>query len=109
MVEKYILKKNLKYNFWRIDKEKNIEVINDGGWHFNYLLKPNEITKKFKSLAETSWDKEEYFNEENIIKKIDLKKDLFNRGHTFDVVKINDSYPEYIKGNKDKYQDSIIK
>ena len=104
-----ILKKNLKYNFWRIDKEKNIEVINDGGWHFNYLLKPNEIKKKFKSLAETSWDKEEYFNEENIIKKIDLKKDLFNRGHTFDVVKINDSYPEYIKGNKDKYQDWIIK
>jgi len=28
--------------------------------------------KKFKSLAETSWDKEEYFNEENIIKKIEL-------------------------------------
>ena len=104
-----VLSKNLKYGFWRIDKEKNIELINEGGWHFNYLLKPNEISKKFKSLAETSWDKEEYFNEENIIKKIDLKKDLFNRGHTFDVVKINDSYPEYIKGNKDKYQDWIIK
>ena len=76
---------------------------------FQLSIKTQWNKKKFKSLAETSWDKEEYFNEENIIKKIDLKKDLFNRGHTFDVVKINDSYPEYIKGNKDKYQDWIIK
>ena len=76
-----------------IKADKNIELINEGGWHFNYLLKPNEISKKFKSLAETSWDKEEYFNEKNIIKKIELKMDLFNRGHIFDIVKIDESFP----------------
>lgn len=104
-----VLLKNLKYGFWRIDKEKNIELINEGGWHFNYLLKPNEISKKFKSLAETSWDKEEYFNEKNIIKKIELKKDLFNRGHIFDIVKIDESFPEYIRNNIEKYKMWIIK
>ena len=104
-----VLLKNLKYGFWRIDKEKNIELINEGGWHFNYLLKPNEISKKFKSLAETSWDKEEYFNEKNIIKKIELKMDLFNRGHTFDIVKIDESFPEYIRNNIEKYKMWIIK
>jgi len=104
-----VLLKNLKYGFWRIDKEKNIELINEGGWHFNYLLKPNEISKKFKSLAETSWDKEEFFNEKNIIKKIELKKDLFNRGHTFDIVKIDESFPEYIRNNIEKYKMWIIK
>ena len=103
-----ILLKNLKYGFWRIDKEKNIEIINDGGWHFNYLLKPNEISKKFKSLAETSWDKEEYFNEENIVKKIKFKKDLFNRGHTFELVKIDQSYPRYLNENKEKYKQWIL-
>ena len=103
-----ILLKNLKYGFWRIDKEKNIEIINEGGWHFNYLLKPKEISKKFKSLAEISWDKEEYFNEENIVKKIVLKKDLFNRGHTFERVKIDQSYPKYLNDNKEKYEEWML-
>ena len=103
-----ILMKNLKYSFWRIDKEKNIQIINNGGWHFNYLLNPSKISKKFKSLAETSWDKEEFYNERNIKKKIDQKKDLFNRGHKFDVVKVDESYPDYLKKNIDKYQEWII-
>ena len=104
-----VLAKNLKYKFWRVDKEKNIEIIDQGGWHFNYLLRPDEISKKLKSLAETSWDKEEYFNENNIKKKISEKKDLFNRGHIFETVKIDDSYPEYLQKNQDKYNDWILK
>ncbi len=103
-----VLSKNLKYGFWRFDKEKNIQIIKDGGWHFNYLLKPEEIAKKFKSLAETSWDKEEFFNEENIRKKINQRKDLFNRGHFFEKVEIDKSYPKYLQDNRKKYLEWII-
>ncbi len=103
-----VLLKNLKYNFWRVDKEKNIQIIEDGGWHFNYLLKPEEIAKKFKSLAETSWDKEEYFDLNNIKEKIDQRKDFFNRGHVFEKVIIDDSYPKYLRENKKNYLDWII-
>lgn len=103
-----VLKKNLRYGFWRIDKEKNIEIINDGGWHFNYLLTPKEISKKFRSLAEVSWDKEEYLNEDIIQKKINLGKDLFHRGHTFKQVKIDDTFPEYIQNNQNKYSKWIL-
>ncbi len=104
-----VLHKNLKYGFWRIDKEKNIEIINDGGWHFNYLLKPKEISKKFRSLAETSWDQEKYYNEKNIEEKIKQKRDLFNRGHVFEQVNIDNSFPQYIRVNQDKYSDWILK
>ena len=83
--------------------------MNYGCWHFNYLLKPEEISKKFKSLAETSWDKEEYFNENNKKKKIEEKKDLFNRGHIFEKVKIDNSYPEYLQNNQNKYLEWILK
>lgn len=103
-----VLSKNLMYGFWRIDKEKSIEIIDEGGWHFNYLLKPEQISKKFKSLAETSWDKEEFFNIDNIKKKINQKKDLFNRGHVFEKVEINESYPKYLRENKKKYFEWII-
>ena len=38
--------KNLNYSFLRIDKEKNIQIFNDAGWHFNNVLNPDEISKK---------------------------------------------------------------
>ena len=40
-----IKKKNLNYKFYRFDKEKNIEIFEDGGWHFNNLMKPEMISK----------------------------------------------------------------
>lgn len=103
-----VVSKNLKKGFWRIDKEKNIEIIDNGGWHFNYLLEPKDISKKFKSLAETSWDKEEFYDEKIIEAKIKNKEDLFNRGHKFEQIVIDESYPDYIKNNKNKYSKWII-
>ena len=99
-----VLSKNLKYPFWRIDKEKSIQIIKDGGWHFSYLLTPEEITTKFKSLAETSWDNDKFINLEYIKKQIKEKKDLFNRGHTYEQVKINEKYPKYILQNLEKFK-----
>ena len=55
---KICLKKNLKspqwlrnlkfkkYPFWRFDKPKNIQIIQDGGWHFAYLQSAENISKK---------------------------------------------------------------
>ena len=44
-----VLKKNLKYGFWRIDKERNLQILKNGGWHFSYLLTPIEIKRKILS------------------------------------------------------------
>ena len=45
-----ILIKNIK-KWWRIDKEKSIEVINNGGWHFNNLFSAEEMSIKLKTFA----------------------------------------------------------
>ena len=98
----------MKYPFWRFDKEKNIQIIEDGGWHFSYLLKPEEIAKKFKSLAEVSWDNEKYSNLDVIKKKINERIDLFNRGHVYTKVELDESFPDYILKNKDNLKEWII-
>ena len=103
-----VIVKNLKYPFWRIDKEKNIELIDDGGWHFNYLLTPEQISKKLKSLAETKWNKEEFHNIAVIEDKIKKRQDLFNRGHTYKAVNLEKSLPKFILENKEKYSYWII-
>ena len=99
--------KNLKYNFFRIDKEKNIELFDDGGWHFNNIMSPEQISLKLKTYAHNEFSSDE-FSSINIIKdKIDKKIDLFNRGYNYKVVPIDNTFPEYLKNNINKYKNFI--
>ena len=114
------LKKNLKspqwfrnlkfkhYPFWRIDKIRNIQIIDNGGWHFAYLQSPKNISNKIKSFAHGEFNKSEITSEENIIKKIELGQDIFKRGYSLKKVEIDSSFPEYILQNKEKLKKWII-
>jgi beta-1,4-mannosyl-glycoprotein beta-1,4-N-acetylglucosaminyltransferase len=103
-----VLKKNLKYKFWRLDKEKNIQIINNGGWHFSYLLTPKEIQRKIKTFAHTEYNKKIYTDINTIKSKIKKKIDLFGRKIFFDKVELDKSFPEYIYKNKKKLKSWII-
>jgi beta-1,4-mannosyl-glycoprotein beta-1,4-N-acetylglucosaminyltransferase len=103
-----ILKKNLNYSFLRCDKEKNIELFNKGGWHFNNIMKPRKISIKLKTFAHYEFSSDKYSNIKNIKKKIDLKKDLFNRGHIYTKVSFNKLMPQYIIKNKKKFSSWVI-
>ena len=103
-----VLKKNLKYKFWRLDKEKNIQIINNGGWHFSYLLTPKEIQRKIKTFAHTEYNKKIYTHINTIKSKIKKKIDLFGRKIFFDKVELDKSFPEYIYKNKKKLKSWII-
>ena len=103
-----IKSKNLNYNFFRIDKEKNIQLFNNGGWHFNNILSLQEISLKLKTFAHTEFASDE-FSSINVIKeKIEKKVDLFNRGHNYYPIKMDKIFPEYILKNIEKYQKFII-
>ena len=109
-----ILAKNSKYPFWRIDKETDVTLIENGGWHFNYLLTPEQISKKLKSLAATQWDygenltKDEFLNIKNVKEKIESHRDLFNRKHNYKKITIDNSFPEYILQNLNEFKEWII-
>ena len=116
---KICLKKNLKspqwlrnlkfkkYPFWRIDKQKNLQIIDEGGWHFAYLQDVKNISKKIKSFAHGEFNKAEIVNEKNIELKIDQGEDVLGRGYKIKKIEIDSSYPEYIINNKDKLKNWI--
>jgi len=103
-----IKSKNLKYNFFRIDKERNIELFKNGGWHFNNILTAKEISIKLQTFAHSEFSGPEFSNEHIISKKIENKTDLFNRGHQYKVVNLNDSFPKYLINNLEKYKKFIL-
>ena len=100
--------KNKDYPFWRIDKEKNIELIQNGGWHFTYLMKPEQISKKIENMAHTEFNKEEFKNVSFIENNINNLKDPFNRNLNLKKTKIDETYPEFIQKNKKMFKDWIL-
>tara|TARA_Y200000002_G_scaffold377501_1_gene383210 strand:+ start:832 stop:1632 length:801 start_codon:yes stop_codon:yes gene_type:complete len=100
--------RNLKfkrYPFWRIDKF-NQQII-QGGWHFSFLQSPKEILKKIKSFSHGEFNNEN-LNEIKIKEKIFKNEDIFGRDNKLKKVDINESYPDYILKNIDKFSDWII-
>ena len=100
--------KNLKYNFLRFDKEKNIEIFYNAGWHFNNIMSAKEISLKLKTFAHSEFSDEKFSSEEIIRKKIANKEDLFERGHKYEKVKIDESYPDFLIKNIKYYKDYIL-
>ena len=107
MRQKIVLK-NLKQPFWKIYKEKSIDIFKNGGWHFNSLLTPEEISLKLKTFAHTEFAKPEY-SDVNIIKQnIQQKKDLFKRNLTYTAVELDNTFPKYILENKEELSSWIF-
>ena len=100
--------KNLKYKFYRFDKEKNIEIFENAGWHFNNLMSPEAISLKLKTFAHKEFSDEKFSSVEIIKDKINRKVDLFNRGHTYKIVELNKNFPKYILNNIDNFKDYIV-
>ena len=98
-----ILKKNTRSPFWRIDKEKSIQLIENGGWHFNYLLEPEKISKKLKTFAHIEYSKEEFTKIDAIKNNIHKMRDLFGKGNKYHRVELDNTFPSYILNNQYKF------
>lgn len=104
-----------KRPFWKLNKYRLNNIINDGGWHFCNLKDPKELLYKYKNLCETNDPyhfkeriNEKYLNLEKIKKQILEKKDIIGRDDVFKKIEINDDYPNYIIKNLDKLKHWIV-
>ena len=95
--------KNKKYPFWRIDtylsniKETNLEIIDDGGWHFTNIKNPEDLYIKMKNFGH-----HDEFDESNLTVK-DLS-DKIDNGIVF-----YDHFTDKNSSNKWKYNYKLKK
>ena len=107
-LRKNVLKKNINKPFWKFNLEKKINIIEDGGWHFNNLYPIETISKKLKVFPHQEFSGSK-FSSINIIKKKILNlEDLFERGHKYTRVEIDENYPEFIINNLNDLKDYIL-
>tara|TARA_Y100001935_G_C17294098_1_gene505110 strand:+ start:185 stop:997 length:813 start_codon:yes stop_codon:yes gene_type:complete len=104
-----------KRPFWRIDKFRLNNIIDDGGWHFCNLKKPEDLLYKYKNLCETNDPyhfkeriNEKYLNLEQIKEQILKNKDIIGRDDTFKKVNIDKNYPEFVTNNIEMLKEWIV-
>ena len=107
-LRKKIVKKNLKKSFWKFHIEKDIEIINGGGWHFNNLYTTEKISQKNKASPHQEFNHPKYYDKTIIDKNISELKDLYGRNHQYKKVAIDESYPNFFRENLDKLYDYIL-
>ena len=113
--------KNKKYPVWRVDsyfsnlKQRNVNIVEDGGWHFTNLKTPEEIFIKLSNYGHHNEFEDAGVTLEDI--KYNIKNRIVDYDHTLDKTqtnKISNGYklkiindnilPEYLVKNKEIYK-----
>ena len=100
--------KTKKRSFWKLFGDNQPQIIENGGWHFSFLKKPEGIKTKINSYSHQEFNSEKFTNIKNIEKKISKGVDLFERDIKYQRVNVDESFPDYINNNKEKFKDWII-
>jgi len=104
-----------KRPFWRIDKYRLNNIIDDGGWHFCNLKTPEKLLYKYQNLCETndsyvfneSIDKK-YLDLKEIEKKIKSGADIIGREDKYKKVELDNTFPSFILNNVSEFKDWIV-
>jgi beta-1,4-mannosyl-glycoprotein beta-1,4-N-acetylglucosaminyltransferase len=97
-----------RIKFWQIHRLlTNPMVIENGGWHFSFVLSPEDIRAKMKSYAHGELNIEKFTNVDFIKEKIEKKIDIFSNGQ-LTKVELDETFPDYILNNKEKFKDIIL-
>tara|TARA_B100000795_G_scaffold77482_1_gene55285 strand:- start:285 stop:1070 length:786 start_codon:yes stop_codon:yes gene_type:complete len=96
-----------KYPFWKFYKIK-WNIIKKGGWHFSFLMNPEEIKKKLTSFAHSEYNNDKYTDLKKIKDSIENKIDLFNRPVVYEKNNFDETFPNYVVNNKKKFKNWIL-
>jgi beta-1,4-mannosyl-glycoprotein beta-1,4-N-acetylglucosaminyltransferase len=104
-----------KRPFWRLDKFRLNNIIQDGGWHFCNLKKPEQLLYKYKNLCETNdphvfkekIDKK-FLDLNEIKKRVDNGLDIIGRNENFKPITLDNKFPNYIVKNKLHLKEWIV-
>ena len=109
---RYSLLKEYTTEQLRDKEQRNIMVrVSDGGWHFSYMGGHNvtdvkdRVRDKVISAAHQEYNSKKVINE--AIDKLHAGFDMFDREARFELVPIDNSYPDYIRENAVEYSHFI--
>tara|TARA_R100000322_G_scaffold49509_1_gene31177 strand:- start:1272 stop:2120 length:849 start_codon:yes stop_codon:yes gene_type:complete len=97
--------RNLKNASFNELRASSLSPISNGGWHFSYMGGANKIKEKIQAYSAQE------FNNTSVLEQIDNNvnnnTDVLFRGHKLKLVQLDNTYPDYVVNNKDKFANYI--
>ena len=94
-----------KWNWFKL----NNRIIDNGGWHFSWVMTPERISEKMSTISHTVYDLPEFNNPEHIMKVIKNAEDIWGRDRKLIKQELTaQNFPEYLVNNKVSFRDFII-
>lgn len=85
------------------------DLIPDGGWHFTFLGGIKSVKNKIMNFSHQEYNTKYYLDEERLTTQIYEGKDIFERGFEYKIVDIDKTFPLYLRENKDKFNELLLK
>ena len=93
---------------WQIHRFfTNPFIIEDGGWHFSFMLSPDRISLKMKAYGHGELNTQKFTDVKYINQRISNHMDVFSETK-LKKVEIDDTFPDYFVKNKYKFKEFII-
>ena len=96
-----------KYSFWKFYRI-NWNFVQNGGWHFSFLMTPENIQKKIQSFAHSEFNTNNFTNLDKISTSIEKGIDIFDREIDYQKIDFDKTFPNYILDNKNKFRNWIL-
>ena len=96
-----------KYSFWKFYRI-NWNFVQNGGWHFSFLMTPENIQKKIQSFAHSEFNTNNFTNLDKISTSIKKGIDIFDREIDYQKIDFDKTFPNYILDNKNKFRNWIL-
>lgn len=92
---------------WQIHRYfTNPVVIENGGWHFSFMISPEKISLKMKAYGHGELNTKKFTDIEYIKERIANQMDVFS-DTKLKKIEINETYPDYLINNLIKFKDFI--
>jgi beta-1,4-mannosyl-glycoprotein beta-1,4-N-acetylglucosaminyltransferase len=74
-----------------------------GGWHFSYLMTPEQIRRKIESFSHQELNLPQFTDVAHIREALQSRRDLFGAGREFEVVPLDASFPRPLLEERERF------
>ena len=91
----------LKY----LQRKLRFQRILEGGWHFSWLMTPEQMIEKIESFSHTRFDQPHIKSLDAIRSAIKEGRDIMGKGERFQLIQLDDRFPRYLVDNLDRFRE----
>ena len=88
-----------------VHKKVRHQRLEDGGWHFSWLMTPEQMVQKIESFSHTELNQPHIKSLNAIRSAIREGRDIMGKGERFRLVELDDSFPRYILDHFESFRE----